>query len=63
LYEERPPYSDVVKEIIKLDHGWLQIPEVPGIGVELDEEGIAKHPYEYGPISHALRDDGSIALR
>lgn len=63
VYEENLPYSDVVKQIIKLDNGWLQIPEVPGIGVELDEEGIAKHPYEFGPIDHALRDDGSVALR
>ena len=51
------------RQIIKLESGWLQIPEVPGIGVELDEEGIAKHPHKYGPISHALRDDGSVALR
>ena len=63
VYEEAPPYTDVVKEIIELRDGWLQIPEVPGIGVEINEEGIAKHPHTFGPVAGALRDDGSVALR
>lgn len=63
VYEEAPPYSDVVKRTIELRDGWLQIPEIPGIGVELDEQGIAKHPHSYGPVAGALRDDGSVALR
>ena len=63
VYEEAPPYTDVVDEIIDLRNGWLQIPEAPGIGIELDEEGIAKHPHEFGPVGGALRDDGSVALR
>lgn len=63
VYEEQPPYRDVVKEIIHLKDGWLQIPDKPGIGVELDEQGIQKHPHQTGSIEGALRDDGSVALR
>ncbi len=63
VYEEKAPYRDVVKDIIKLESGWLQIPDAPGIGIELDEEGIKKHPYDFGPLGGALRDDGSVALR
>ena len=63
VYEESPPYSDVVEQIITLRDGWLEIPETPGIGVELDVDGIRKHPHEYGLIDGALRDDGSVALR
>lgn len=63
VYEESPPYSDVVEQIITLRDGWLEIPETPGIGVELDVDGIRKHPHEYGLIDGAMRDDGSVALR
>lgn len=63
VYEESPPYSDVVEQVITLRDGWLEIPETPGIGVELDVDGIRKHPHEYGLIDGAMRDDGSVALR
>ena len=63
VYEESPPYSDVVEQVITLRDGWLEIPETPGIGVELDVDGIRRHPHDYGPIDGAMRDDGSVALR
>ena len=63
VMEDRPPYSDVVKKIVTLKDGFFEIPDLPGIGVELDEEGIKKHPFQYGPVGAALRDDGSVALR
>lgn len=63
VMEDGPPYSDVVKQVVTLKDGFFEVPEVPGIGVELDEEGIKKHPFQYGPVGGALRDDGSVALR
>ncbi len=63
VMEDGPPYSDVVKKIVTLKDGFFEIPDLPGIGVELDEEGIKKHPFQYGPVGAALRDDGSVALR
>ena len=44
LPQEGPPYSDVVKRVIKLEDGYLIVPETPGLGVELDVEGVRKHP-------------------
>lgn len=63
VYEDAPPYTDVVKQVVELRDGWLQIPDAPGIGIEIVEEGIAKHPHSFGPVEGALRDDGSVALR
>lgn len=61
--EDSPPRSDMVKRVTPLKDGYLEIPETPGIGVELDEEGMRKHPFRQhgGPVP--LRDDGSVALR
>lgn len=61
--EQAPPRSDVVKQVTPLVDGYLIPPETPGIGVELDEEGIKKHPFRRngGPV--LLREDGSVALR
>jgi galactonate dehydratase len=61
--EQTPPRSDMVKQVTPLKDGYLIPPETPGIGVELDEEGMKKHPFKQqgGPV--LLREDGSVALR
>ena len=63
MREDSPPRCDVVKQVTPVEDGFLVIPETPGIGVELDEEGIKKHPARQhgGPV--LLREDGSVALR
>lgn len=61
--EDGPPRGDVVKQVTQLKDGYLMIPETPGIGVELDEEGMEKHPYRKHGRPAPLRDDGSVALR
>lgn len=60
--QEISPWSDVVDRVPVLENGYLLIPESPGIGIELDEEGIANTSAvtELGPT--ALRDDGSVAF-
>jgi galactonate dehydratase len=30
-------------------NGYIQLPEVPGLGIELDEEALTKHPYQPFP--------------
>jgi galactonate dehydratase len=61
--ESAPPQCDMVKEVTPLKDGYLTVPELPGIGVELNESGIKKHPFRQrgGPVK--LREDGSVALR
>ncbi|MBI4219278.1 MAG: mandelate racemase/muconate lactonizing enzyme family protein [Chloroflexi bacterium] len=63
--QDRPPHSDVVKRVIKLDRGYLLIPEAPGIGMELDEAGLKKHPFRpFGPEGAPIRvEDESVAMR
>jgi galactonate dehydratase len=40
------PWKDyIVTEIPTIKDGFLQIPRKPGIGVELNEKEIAKHPW------------------
>ncbi|MBI4305669.1 MAG: galactokinase, partial [Chloroflexi bacterium] len=63
--QESPPHTDVVKKIIKFERGYLLIPESPGIGVELNDDGIKKHPFRpFGAGGAPVRaDDGSVAMR
>ena len=63
--EHLPPKSDLIVDPIKLDRGHLVVPEGPGLGIELSEEGLAKHPFEDKDIEAAtpIRPDGSVADR
>jgi len=61
--EAGTPRAAVVKKTAQLKGGYLLIPEAPGLGIELNETGMKKHPYEAGPGERSRRPDGSIALR
>ena len=39
-------YAELLKEPIKWEDGYIIPPDKPGLGVELNEEVAAKHPYE-----------------
>jgi galactonate dehydratase len=40
------PYrKDVASETVIFENGCMGIPELPGLGVDINEEEIAKHPY------------------
>lgn len=41
--------------------GYREIPDRPGIGVEIDEEACARFPYDPVPIVGFFRADGSVA--
>jgi hypothetical protein len=47
--EDGPPSTTVVKQVSQLKDGYLQIPETPGIGMELDDHGIAGLPHNTSP--------------
>jgi galactonate dehydratase len=64
LPQDSPPWTDVVDHVIELRDGYLLAPERPGLGIELDDAGVAKHPSELPDLAHpALREDGSVAIR
>jgi galactonate dehydratase len=52
---------EVVKEPVRLVNGYLEIPEAPGLGVEIDEKAAARHPFQPWRRPFNTRVDGSLA--
>ena len=48
-------HAELLKEPIKWEDGYIIPPDKPGLGVELNEEVAAKHPYE-GPLFPQMVD-------
>lgn len=61
--QNEPPWSSVVKRVMPLRNGFFDIPEGPGLGIELDEAGLATVPVLERAGGTAHREDGSIAFR
>ncbi|MDP6451966.1 MAG: mandelate racemase/muconate lactonizing enzyme family protein [SAR202 cluster bacterium] len=61
--EDSAPRTTVVKQVSRLNNGYLEIPETPGIGMELNDQGIAGLPHSPSPGDSSTREDGSVALR
>lgn len=58
--EGEPPKSEIVKSALKLEDGFLIIPDAPGIGVELAEGAAERHPYKPRGVHTRLHVDGSV---
>lgn len=67
LIQEIPGYSPelrkeiVNKDIEKIVDGYLLLPEGPGLGIELNEDVAAKHPYQPVDLPAPSHPDGSVA--
>lgn len=57
-----PWYAEVAATPIRMVDGAWQIPEAPGLGVEVNEAVAAKHPFaqEVFHTGHAVLDDGTV---
>ena len=57
-----PWYSEVVQGPIRMVDGYWQLPEGPGLGVEVDETVCAKHPFapEVQHATNAVLSDGTV---
>jgi galactonate dehydratase len=57
-----PWYSEVVRGPIRMADGFWQLPEAPGLGVEVDEAACLRHPFapEVMHTQNAVLDDGTI---
>ena len=55
-------YFDVVRGPIKMIDGHWQVPQAPGLGIDVDEVVCARHPYaaEVMHTSNAVMPDGTI---
>ncbi|MDQ1297066.1 MAG: galactonate dehydratase [Bacteroidota bacterium] len=58
--EDRPPKSEIVKGALKLEKGFLIVPDVPGIGVELVEDAQKRYPFKPNRKNTRLNEDGSV---
>jgi galactonate dehydratase len=59
--EHEPPKSEMVVGALEHDgHGFLVVPEKPGIGVELAEDAAERHPYRMRWVGTRLHADGSV---
>jgi galactonate dehydratase len=55
------PLAEIVERPLVLDHGYVIVPDGPGIGVEVREDAFARFPYEPWTIAGQTRADGSVA--
>ncbi|MBV7338559.1 hypothetical protein KFU94_62135 [Chloroflexi bacterium TSY] len=60
---DEPPRSDVVDEPIKLVNGYLEIPEKPGLGIDLNVEALGQYPFRSWHRPFPWREDGSLAFQ
>jgi galactonate dehydratase len=52
--------SDVFPQQMTFEDGHLVAPTLPGIGVDIDEEAAADHPFQARPMNELRRRDGSV---
>jgi galactonate dehydratase len=57
-----PWYGEVAQTPIRMVEGAWQIPEAPGLGVEVDEAVAARHPFQQEVLhaQHAVMPDGTV---
>lgn len=60
LGEDRPPKSEIVTSLPRLEDGFLVIPDRPGIGIELAPDAQQRHPYRPRGLRTRLHVDGSV---
>jgi galactonate dehydratase len=59
--EDEPPKSEILKRKLRLEAGYIVVPDAPGIGVELNMEAIKRIPPTTRPVVTPLHEDGSVA--
>jgi galactonate dehydratase len=58
--ESEPPKSDLLTEPLVLEDGYLLVPDGPGLGIELDDAALARHPVQDKVLATPLGYDGSV---
>ena len=52
MYSDVPWRADVTNESLVYKDGYLEIPDRPGLGIELNEEACLAHPYQVHTLRH-----------
>lgn len=61
--QDGEPAASQVDRITPLEDGYLLPFDAPGLGISLDDDGLAAAPVTVMPVAPSLREDGSVALR
>jgi galactonate dehydratase len=62
--QQDPRFTELVDRVIELRDGYLLAPDRPGLGIDIDDAGIARHEALSVDLSDPpLREDGSVAIR
>lgn len=56
------PRKDLVQEPYQITDGYLELPDKPGYGIELNEDYYRQHPYKPWKRGFPIKPDGSMAL-
>ena len=59
--ESESPKSELLLNKLKLENGYLLVPNEPGLGITLNEESISKYPFQEKILDTPISDDGSVA--
>ena len=52
MYSDVDYRKDVTTEDLHYENGYIDIPDKPGLGIEINEEECAKHPYQVHTLRH-----------
>jgi galactonate dehydratase len=58
--ELEPPKSEIIQTPLRVEDGFLIIPDTPGIGIELAPDALNRHPYRPRQVQTRLHVDGSV---
>ena len=61
--DDEAPRRDVVDEPMQLVDGYLELPERPGLGLDLMEDALGRYPFRSWHRPFPLRPDGSLAFQ
>jgi len=61
--EGEPPKSEIVVSPLKVEEGFLIVPDAPGLGVELAEDAQERYPYRPRVVRTRLHVDGSVVAQ
>lgn len=61
--ESAPPKSELLVTPLKLESGYLTVPDGPGLGIELSEAALAAYPVKDKILDTPLGFDGSVQDR
>ena len=61
--DDESPRRDLVDEPIRLVDGYLQLPDKPGLGIDLNEDALERYPFRSWHRPFPLRSDGSLSYQ